>query len=557
MATGTLTLALLALSAAAVPPDVVPINSRNFQIPIHIAEGQRSKIKELILFVSSDQGSTWNEVSVVPPDKDAFVYYAQTDGLYWFNICVVDSQGHREPPDIYRSTPRQKVLVDTLQPSVRILSAERQGEELVVAWEIQEEHPDWATLKLEHRAADGPAWTWTPVSITPALNGQTRFRVATSGSILVRMQLADQAGNTGDAQVEVGAKSGTLPSPTPTIVPAGLQNSTATALAPAASGATGTTGSSWTPPTPNPAVASPQVPNSAPAVSSRSPWDSSPPVQPVALRQNSPPGMPEHSWSSSSAPTPYQIGSSGFDSRSTAVATLTNPGYTSPLPATVAGSGGPSDAAAPVEITNSTQVGLDYVVTSVGPSGVGKVELYLTTDEGRTWKLHPETLHPEKGKPLTVNLPGEGVYGLRLVATSGFGRRRRPPQSGDLPQMRIEVDTTPPVVKLFPPQPDPNRPDALLLTWSVSERKLAANPIWLEYAESPTGPWQSIAKQLPNTGQYVWQLAPNPPAKVYLRAIAYDAAGNYGVDQLQQPFLIDLNEPEAQIKRIIKPGRRN
>ena len=198
------------------------------------------------------------------------------------------------------------------------------------------------------------------------------------------------------------------------------------------------------------------------------------------------------------------------------MATLTNPGYTSPLPVTMGGSSGPGDAAAPLDITNSTQVALDYVVTSVGPSGVGKVELYLTADEGRTWKLHPEDLHPEKGKPLTVNLPGEGVYGLRLVATSGFGRRRRPPQSGDLPQMRVEVDTTPPVIKLFPPQPDPTRQDALLLTWIASDRKLAANPIWLEYGESPTGPWQSIAKQLPNSGQYVWQLPPNPPAKAYL-----------------------------------------
>ena len=282
MATGTLTLALLALSAAAVPPDVVPINSRNFQIPIHIAEGQRSKIKELILFVSSDQGATWNEVSVVPPDKDAFVYYAQTDGLYWFNISVVDSQGHREPPDIYRSTPRQKVLVDTLQPSVRIVSAERQGEEILVTWDIQEEHPDLATLKLEHRAADGPAWTWTPVNITPALNGQARFRTATFGPILVRMQLADQAGNLGDAQAEVGAKPGALNSPTPTIVPAALQSSTATAPTPAAPVATGTTGGSWTP-TPNTPAALPQVPNPAPAVPTRSPWDSSPPVQPVAL----------------------------------------------------------------------------------------------------------------------------------------------------------------------------------------------------------------------------------------------------------------------------------
>jgi hypothetical protein len=210
-----------------------------------------------------------------------------------------------------------------------------------------------------------------------------------------------------------------------------------------------------------------------------------------------------------------------------------------------------------LEITNSTQVALDYEVTRLGPSGVGRIELYLTTDEGRTWQHHHEDLRPKAGMPITVNLPGEGIYGLRLIATSGAGLGRKPPQPGDLPQMRVEVDTTPPVVKLSPPQPDPNRRDALLLTWSASDRKLAANPIWLEYAESSNGPWQLIVKELPNSGRYLWQLSPNQPFKVYLRAIAYDAAGNYGVDQTPEPVLIDLNEPEAQIKRLIKPGRMN
>src|SRR5713226_4783609 len=125
MGTGTLTLALLALSTSAVPSDVVPMNSRNFQIPIHITEGQRSKIKELILFASSDEGVTWNQVSAAAPDKDAFVFYAPTDGLYWFNICVVDAQGGRQPPDIYKAPPRQKVLVDTLAPNVHVVKAER------------------------------------------------------------------------------------------------------------------------------------------------------------------------------------------------------------------------------------------------------------------------------------------------------------------------------------------------------------------------------------------------------------------------------------------------
>src|SRR5438105_3831953 len=234
MPTGTLTLALLALSTGAVPPDVVPMNSRNFQIPIHVAEGQRSKIKELILFASNDEGMTWNQVSQAPPDRDAFIFYAPNDGLYWFNICVVDTQGRREPPDIYKSPPRQKVLIDTLQPNLRIVSAERQGDDIVVAWEIQEEHPDLVTLKLEHRTPDAPTWMWTPVSINPALSGQARFRVATFGPVVVHIQLSDQAGNVGETQVEVRPRPGASSPYSPSVAAAPMQGNTTVAQPPAA-----------------------------------------------------------------------------------------------------------------------------------------------------------------------------------------------------------------------------------------------------------------------------------------------------------------------------------
>ena len=65
----------------------------------------------------------------------------------------------QEPADVSRGPPDQKILIDTVRPVVRIVSAQRQGEDIVVAWEIQEEHPDWTSLKLEYRSLDGSA-TW-------------------------------------------------------------------------------------------------------------------------------------------------------------------------------------------------------------------------------------------------------------------------------------------------------------------------------------------------------------------------------------------------------------
>jgi hypothetical protein len=213
----------------------------------------------------------------------------------------------------------------------------------------------------------------------------------------------------------------------------------------------------------------------------------------------------------------------------------------------------PVNGPAAQEITNSTQVTLDYEVTHKGPSGVKKVELYLTADEGRTWQRYQEDRSARP--PMTVNLPGEGIYGLRLIITSGAGLARKAPQPGDLPQMRIEVDTTPPAVRLFPPQPDPTRPGTLLLTWNANDRNLAANPITLQYSERPDGPWQIIAKELTNSGRYPWLLPPNTPPRVYLKLVALDAAGNEGVDQTPEAVVIDPVEPEGQIKGIIKSVR--
>jgi hypothetical protein len=294
---------------------------------------------------------------------------------------------------------------------------------------------------------------------------------------------------------------------------------------------------------PNPALATP---------SPRSPWESSPPVQPAGLRRNDPPGAPDRSWSSAPAPSYQQTGGYAPDPGNRYASAAANMGYSYPPVSATGGVRGPAEAPPPQEITNSTQVSLDYEVTRSGPSGVKKVEVYATTDEGRNWQHLHEEQRPRPGTPLSVNLPGEGIFGLRLVVTSGAGLAKKPPQPGDLPQMRIEVDLTPPAVKLFPPQPDPNRRDALLLTWNASDRNLAANPVTLQYAERPDGNWQTIAKELTNSGRYLWQLPPNAPYQVYLRLAVIDAAGNWGFDTTPEPVLLDPNEPEGQIKRIIK-----
>jgi hypothetical protein len=537
-------MAVLALALGVNPSDVVPINSRSFQIPILIKDGQRDKIKEMVLFSSSDQGVTWNQAAVATPDKDSFTFFAPNDGLYWFNITVVDSKGNREP-DIYKTPPRQKVLVDTVKPTVRFASADRQGDDVVVAWDIQEPNPDLDTLKLEYRSADAPQWSWSAVNVSRTLTGQARFRPSSLAAVTVRLQMSDSAGNLGTAQSEVVARTAQAPlaSPATGAAPttAIVQNTaTPTPLAtqsyssPPANGQLVQTppapGPNWGPSTATVPIANASVGGLA---------ERMPAVQAASLSQPDPRALPDRNLA-----TQLNNGYSSDPSGRLASAV----GYGNSMSAGV-NSRWPGAAIVPLQLTNSPQVSLDYQVTKTGPSGIGSVELYLTEDEGRTWRHYADD--PDLTSPITVTLPGEGVFGLRLVVASKAGLGRRPPQSGDLPQMRVEVDTTPPSVKLNYPQADSGRRDALVLTWTASDRNLAAGPITLQWSERADGPWHDIAVEMTNSGRYTWQLGPNLPVRVYLRITARDSAGNTAFDETPEAVLIDLHEPEAQILGIV------
>jgi hypothetical protein len=572
MGTGSLALALLALAVGAPASDVVPMNTHGFKIPIQVAAGQRDKIKELILFVSTDQGITWQEAAVVRPDQDAFTFHAPADGLYWFNICLVDAQGKRQPPDIYKSAPRSKVLIDTQKPSVRIVSADRQGDEVAVKWEVSEDHPDLASLKLEYRTPDAPSWMWYTTPITPALSGQTTFK-ANSGSLSLRLQMMDIAGNIGTDQKEI------VSSTAPMVTTAGTSTAGGNPANPGASGAsppsltpsTGTqpaaTGAGVAAsPLPAPDMTGPASPITAPVTPTKplsappanrnlagSNWEQMSPMQqsPPALPDSR--GEPQRSWGGAgvSRQPPLNAGYADNESRYNPIPSVQTSAEQPGRPMSTRWSGGP---VIPLQLTNNPQVSLDYEVTKVGHSGIGRVALYLTKDEGRTWEFYSEDPHLKP--PMVVNLPGEGVYGLRIVVTSRAGLGGKPPMSGDAPQMRIEVDTTPPAVKLFYPQPDPHRRNALVLGWSATDHSLAPNPITLQWAERPDGVWQTIATDLGNTGRYIWQPSANMPYRVYLRVLARDTAGNVAVDESPEPVLIDLLEPEGQLLGISGAARR-
>src|SRR5262249_43439338 len=183
MATGWLPWRCLRLAAPAGGSDEVYMSQRAFTIPIRIEKARQAEVRELILYLSKNQGQNWETYSLAKPDKKGFEFFAAGDGTFWFSVAVVNQKGIQEPPDIYKAPVGQKIVVDTTKPHVRILSADRIGEEIQVRWEVRDEHPEWESLRLEYRPTDSPSAHWTPLPVQKGDGGNRTFRPGVSGDV--------------------------------------------------------------------------------------------------------------------------------------------------------------------------------------------------------------------------------------------------------------------------------------------------------------------------------------------------------------------------------------
>src|ERR1043165_130449 len=91
MSAGILATAWMCLVLSQSLNDVFYTNQRNHRIPVKLQEARRDEIRELMLFVSTDQGRTWSQgAASVAPEKDAsFALYTKGDGLHWLRVVTV------------------------------------------------------------------------------------------------------------------------------------------------------------------------------------------------------------------------------------------------------------------------------------------------------------------------------------------------------------------------------------------------------------------------------------------------------------------------------------
>ncbi len=549
--------------AAPAAPDYYPFKQRSVIIDIDYKPEHRKDIQQIQLCVCRNQSGVWEVVDTVTPDKERFQFTAKEDGLYWLNRVIVYRNGQKDPPDVSRVPPAQKLLLDATPPVLRITTAKREGDEVLVEWTVEEKFPNDAATQVRFRGM-GPTDIYQSVPAGAISNRSARFRPATMGPISVQVTVQDLVGNTTQFAREIPGADGT-----------GTGGSSATTVAKLAPDAE---------PKVNPIVEPPAIPGTGasgivpPAT----------PVIPTGATGSMPaPVIPPESPTPTPTPTPGSTPPATFPTQPSTLPTPENPGSGNPdwnrvgpesTPKPIASANvtpSPSPATSNVPVVNYTKFDIQYQVEN-GPSGVSRIDLYATRDDGRTWVKWSQ--HDGRESPLRVVLDGrgnpnvEGEYGFRIVPVSGAGLSDGPPTAGSPPEMRVNVDVTPPMIAVYPPTADSRQRNTLLLHWKATDRNFGKDPIAIEWSEHPAGPWKSVTSgdavvpvaggtgvgpnRIPNTGTYAWGLpAGLATPKVYLRFSAWDAAGNKSEAVTPEPVLVDLTKPRAKIQGIVGTSR--
>jgi hypothetical protein len=513
------------------------LNKGVIQLPIHIDERARAQVQEIQLYFKAPQDPTWQKYARAGWGQNAFTFSAPRDGEFWFAMVTVDQLGRTTPPDITKEGPGLIVVVDRQAPQVELSMLGSGPEGQLLQCDARDECLDPLRTKVLYQTGDKVFRNLEP---QPGRSNVYCIPAQAVFTGMLRVSAADLAGNVTSREVNIGQL---LPANTPAA--AAPRNSGAGE--PRNSGAgeprplplplgVGAQVETQTEPMPTALPLSHHVEKPAAAVERQVNKMALPPM-PTHAPQPEGPVIPQESVAVSVPPAVPQASSTLPDHRAVPPREVVSQQR---------------------QLVSKPHLFLEYAVEQTGASGVGKVEVWLTRDQGQSWQRHCEDA--DKKSPVEIDLPGEGLFGISLAISNGRGFGAVPPAPGEAPQWWVEVDSTRPTVEITSVRATGEASGSLQIAWRASDKNLAADGIDLYYAPSRSGPWQPIAKGLRNETTYRWTPPAESGAQAFLRLCARDLAGNTALTETTQPIMLDdQSRPRAQIlgASLTAPARGN
>jgi hypothetical protein len=471
-------------------PKKIYTKTTEFKLPVQMDEKTRATLDKVCLYVKTPT-TEWVRQDTGPASLPHFLHRVSQDGEYWFALTTIDQAGKPVPADVSQEPPALRVVVDTKAPALEVQPWTSPTNDVCIRCIVTDANADPASLKAVAKMPGGDQ------ALLPYPNHPGAFKTtgAEMAMATIVVTAADLSGNQATREVrlqEMTASSQPMSQKAPHPLPAELV--TKVELPPR-----------------------PELPLLPPPPMAKMP-EVNPPV--------TPPAPPSNSVAPAAANVRPELDH---------------------LPRTT-----PNLAAK--QVINTTRAAVDYRIDQVGPSGVGKVELYLTADQGQTWQRVGED--PDRRSPVEFELPGEGVFGVRLAITNGNGFGGSPPQRGDAPLATIEVDTSAPFVQLRPIEPITTN-GQLEIRWQASDKNLGSEAVNLFYRSRTDGPWQVIARGLKNDGVYRWAFPRDVGPQFLVKIEVTDLSGNTARAETPNPIVLDMTEPRASVIGVSGLGVRS
>jgi hypothetical protein len=563
------------------------VKKKFFNLPLNMTQQTRANISEIHLWCVDNANGKWKHLAKCPPTQTGFDFDSRGEGEFCFTLTMVDLFKRPVPERPEQSEYKMVVVVDMTPPMVdaQFLSVTKDGCYVIQA-EVRDAHPDPRKTVVEYQMLNKD---WRAIELfEPESN---RYLIPKQAALtgMVRVTAADLAENVASKEIELpllkaaanetrAALSGEEPKAgyivlTPQMAVAPVQTSEPNSNSPQPM--------PINPPSTSGVTVAPRVVSGSSACPSKT--DAVRPclsvsVENVSDRVSSPNGSaiqpretkpslinltPPNRIDVQPAATPIHDNNDSImqrinptsqseNSQEVRTTSFDNPASKSSVTTVSASNPAPvTTSSVPKRLINQRQVKLDYRLEQVGASGVGKVEIWITADQGQSWQKLCED--PERKSPVTVELPGEGVYGVTIVASNGRGFGGSPPNPGDAPDTWVEVDMTRPAVEIKDIRcGGSDDPGTVHVTWSARDRNMAADGVDLYYATHRDGNWFPIAKGLRNDCHYRWVPPTNVGSHVFVRVAAHDQAGNITVVETSQPFAVDdMSRPRGRLVGIV------
>ncbi|MBY0524000.1 MAG: hypothetical protein K2R98_11410 [Gemmataceae bacterium] len=160
--------------------------------------------------------------------------------------------------------------------------------------------------------------------------------------------------------------------------------------------------------------------------------------------------------------------------------------------------------------------------TQAGERRLREVQLYTSTDQGRTWR-QAATAAPEQGFFNQFTAPQDGTYWFAVRTVDLQNRLNPPTDDGLRAGLKVLVDTVRPTVQLRALAPKDGH---VGVEWDVRDDNLDVTSLRVEYVVQGGAQWTPVRAEAVAAGQTYWAPMTNAPLEV--RLTAKDTVGNEG-----------------------------